>query len=463
MMREVKCLICKITVFLVVILAIPIMTYVSAEGQDVKIDKKNGEITLTVEDPGDLYKYYKDDDLVYEGSSNIYKETMDYEIQKYKIGIYKNNELIKVISLKVANNKQLANNTKMKTFSIANVEKSNENKEELVGQIVRSTRLETIIRDNSVTLQWPAIPDEDKIYEIYKDDKKIAETKELSYIDTSVKSNTEYRYTVKVDNVLTKTEMKEKAAEANINTKDAKKEDYTYSGLISTLIITPDNSEESLVKDQIMAPIVETMENQNLKPQSKMSALSVPKSNEFSLDYRTFIPFKSVRNPNRFSDYKYLKGDNRSSFSAYSDKYRTETRVYAMFNNPPALTLYKDVSGTYSCSDSTCSKPKYVATASSSSITLNKYMVKKDNLRWSLNHSAGIPLPDMQYPAIDYYYLAILTPKSFSVDGEHDKAPNHEFYMNYPGGSIKIHTFAVNSSKDFKKLFGVKTTWSFDL
>lgn len=78
MMREVKCLICKITVFLVVILAIPIMTYVSAEGQDVKIDKKNGEITLTVEDPGDLYKYYKDDDLVYEGSSNIYKETMDY-------------------------------------------------------------------------------------------------------------------------------------------------------------------------------------------------------------------------------------------------------------------------------------------------------------------------------------------------------------------------------------------------
>lgn len=450
-MDIVKNIFCKTIIILGFILAIPMVSYASSESQNVKIDKSNGELTLKIEEPGDLYKIYKDEELVYEGANNTFNETMDYELQKYKIGVYEKNELKKVISLKVTNKKVITNLRSAST----------ENKEDFVDQTIKNTRLETIIGDNSVTLQWPELPDEDKLYEIYKDDEKIAETTELNYIDTNVKPNTEYTYTIKVDNVLSETAKKEVAEKAKLSTKKLKKEDYTYSGTVSTLIMTPDNSEESLKKDEVMSPIVESMKVESTK-KSGISTMAVPNSNEFSLDYRTFIPYKGVKNPNAASSYKYLKGDNRTSFAAYSNAYRTEASVYAMLSNPAALTLWPSVSGTYSCSTSACTDPKYVATASKSGIQLNKYTVATNNLRWSVNHSVPIPLPGV-YPAIDYYYLAILSKSSFSVSGDHDKAPNHEFYMNYPAGSKKIHTYAVSSATDFWKLMGVKTTWSFDM
>ncbi|MBR8646373.1 hypothetical protein KEH51_29305 [[Brevibacterium] frigoritolerans] len=69
------------------------VTYASSESQNVEIDKSNGEITLKIEEPGDLYKIYKGEELVYEGENNTFNETMDYELQKYKIGVYEKNEL----------------------------------------------------------------------------------------------------------------------------------------------------------------------------------------------------------------------------------------------------------------------------------------------------------------------------------------------------------------------------------
>ncbi|SFD03366.1 Protein of unknown function, partial [Bacillus sp. OV322] len=285
-------------------------------------------------------------------------------------------------------------------------------------------------------------------------------TKELNYTDDSVKPDTEYTYTVKVDNKVSKEkekEIKQKIKENNTKlTKEEKEEVFNNTGTISSLIKTPNNTEESLKTDEIMEPM--NLESTN----NSFAALALPSSNEFSLDYRTFIPFKSVENPNPASSIDYLQGDNRTAFAAYSNIYRTESSVNIMFNGPTSLTLWKDVHASHSCTNASCSNPKSLGTASSSGITIDKLVVSSKRMTWSVNHAVGVPL-GILYPDINYYYLATLTPKSFSIDGEHDKAPNHEVYLNYPSGSIKLHTFAVTSQNDFWKLIGVTASWSFDM
>ncbi|MGE7651215.1 hypothetical protein ACQKM1_26430 [Peribacillus frigoritolerans] len=425
-------------------IVLPITSYADSN-ESVKIEKKNGKVTFDVQEKGDSYKFYKDNVLVYEGNSNSYKANIDSEVEKYKVGIYNNNELDKVIALKVSDRKSLS---KTKSFSVGN-------QEDFVNKTVQNTKLDTVVEEGSVTLNWPEIPDEDKVYEIFKDDEKIGETTELKFVDKNIQPGNEYTYTVQVENKLSPEAQKEVEAKAdaqNLNIPSQEMEEIqTYDGTIATLVAIPENTEESLKNDAIMDPIVESKSQQGF----------LPDSNEFSFNYRTFIPYVSVKNPNPISGTQYLKGDNRS-FAVYSDKYRTESAVYAMFKNPTALTLYKDVKESFSCSTSTCSSPKSIGTASDSGITISKYNVTSTRLSWSVNHAVRIPLASY-YPKIDYYYLAIMTPSSFSASGELDKAPNHEFYMTYPTGYKTIKKHAVTSPTDFLKLFGIQTSWSFDM
>lgn len=437
------------------LLTVPILSQASADSQKVSISKVNDEVILQVQEKGDFYKFYKNNELVYEGTSNSFSEPMDYELQKYKVGVYKDNELEKVLSVKVTNSEKLnKQNNLNKNMRLAE-EKS---KEDTIKETIKSTRLETIVETNSITLKWPKLPDNDKIYEIYKDDKKIAETRKQSYTDNDVKPNQEYRYDLKVKNELSASAKKKLKDEAALKNVTLTKEDYMYEGIISTIVATPTNNEDSLTTDEVMDPLTKAEESTGI------GTRAVPNSQEFTFNYRTFIPYVSVKNLNPFSGYSYLKGDNRSSFLAYTDKFRTESSVYALFNNPPALTLWRTVNPTFVCKEAACTtKPKEAGTANPNGMKINKYKVEKNNLRWAVDHSIGIPL-GAEYPNIDYYYLAVLTPKSFSVSGDHDKAPNHEFWMNYPAGSKKIYSYSVSSKIDFWKLAGgSKATWSFDM
>ncbi|NBJ71708.1 MULTISPECIES: hypothetical protein [Clostridia] len=121
-----------------------------------------------------------------------------------------------------------------------------------------------------------------------------------------MKPGTEYKYAIKVENVVSEDAKKranKKLKESGLDKDKLNKEDYTYGGEISTLISTPVNKEKSLKKDPIMSEIIGS--EKNIK-----SLSSVP--NFFSFTYRTFIPYKSVENKNFLSKHKYLKGDNRS-------------------------------------------------------------------------------------------------------------------------------------------------------
>lgn len=438
---------CTLAIFFVALfLLLPISVFGFDGNDDVKITKGNGEVTLEVLETGDKYEIFKDEELVYEGKENVFKETMDYDIQKYRIGVYSGKELIKVISMKVTNDEE--------TKSI-NVEKKS--KEEFIKETIQNTKLEAVIGDSYVSLKWPELPDEDKKYILYRDGEKIAETKELSFIDETVEPGTIYKYTVRVDNVLSDNAKREIMKMSNDGSIDLNDIEQTYSGTISTLVITPDNTKESLEKDQIMSPLVENDNNSN------EALANVPPF--FDMVYRTFIPFKSVKNPvNWFSKHKYLKGDDRTQYLPYTDRYRTESVVYGQFDFPPALAHTPDVSGTYACNASSCASPIYIDTASTSGIQFNIINASKNNLHWQVRHSVGIPINSL-YPNIDYNYVVKATPSSLHAFGSHDGAPSQEMWLRHPAGEIRIHEYMVTKEIDLWKLFpGIGyESWTYDM
>ncbi|MFT8323433.1 MAG: hypothetical protein ABF649_21460 [Bacillus sp. (in: firmicutes)] len=296
----------KIIFTSIVALGVAMPPLIVSADTDVTVRTNNNKVNLEL-NPKDneYYKIYKDDQLLYSGTKNTYIDNIE-QSQKYKIGVYSNGELNEVLSVKVAaNNQNVPKSTSMHT----------EEKEEYIDNIVQNTRLETIVTSNSVSLQWPKLPDEDNVYEIFKNNIKIAETTDLHYVDTNVESGTEYNYMLKIKNVAS-----EETAELIRNEAIKEKivltdEMFEYDGTISTLVAIPTVEEESLTEDPIIDPIFE-----EAKGRGTIGTRAIPKSNEFSFDYRTFIPFKSVKNPNPLTNdkYPYLKGDNRANPTAYS-------------------------------------------------------------------------------------------------------------------------------------------------
>ncbi|WP_147380258.1 hypothetical protein [Oceanobacillus picturae] len=421
--------------------------------EDVAIKKENNILTINIKKEGEMYKVFKDDTLVYEGEKNVFSEKMDYSQQKYRIGIFEDSRLLEVIQVNIRNDE----NTKINKSRINNF--NGGNKRQYIGDLIKETKLETITSTSGVTLNWNKIPDEDGVYEIYKNDKKIAETIDLSYTDSNVVAGENYYYTVKIKNKLTEEEedqlIRDNKENENFSSEELKEKvnELRYGGTLNTLVKVPDNNKQYLENDLLMDSFLNDNEKANI-------AANVPMF--FDVTYRTFIPYNSVENPNPFSGANYLKGDNRSSFQAYTDKYRTEARVYAQFDYPPALKLWSDVNATYSCETSTCQDTNYEGTASTSGIDLRIVKEQRNDLQWRVIHGVPIPLTG-PYPEIDYGYAVQASPNHFSAVGNHDEAPNHELWLNSPGESIRIYGFKVASKKDFWKLWGIKESWSFDM
>lgn len=423
---------------------------ISAQDNDVvTVKKENGVLTINIEKEGSTYKIFKENSLVYEGEKNTFSEKMDYTQQKYRIGIFKNDKLQDIVQLNISNNIE---NT------ISHYDRKYKNKQDYIGELVQNTKLETIVSKKSVTLNWDEIPDEDGAYEIYKNNEKIGETTETSYTDYDVEADEQHYYTVKVENELTDSEkldlIEKNKKNISLDNKEVKElvDEASYEGTLSTLVLIPDNNKKYLKEDILFKSLFEKGEKVN-----KATPMF------FNTTYRTYIPFKSVKNLNPLSGKKYLKGDNRSSHQAYSDKFRTKADVYAQLDFPPAIKLWPDVNPTYSCKTKSCSNPKKEGTASTSGIKITKNKEQKNFLEYRVNHKVGIPLSG-PYPNIDYGFHIVAQSNSFSAVGSHDKAPNHELWLNTPEKETLIHGYKMSSDKDFWKLIGVPwQQWSFNL
>lgn len=426
----------------------------SAEAQESPVDIKTNEktVSLNIKENGDYYKVYKNDQLLYEGSSNEFKDELTEDIQKYKIGVFKEDKLKNILRVNVANpnpQQEQTQTTKSSLKSTKSLEAAT------MEQKVNSSVVESITNDKSVTLSWGELPDKDGIYEVYKNNEKIGETKSLTFTDNEVKPGEEYTYTIKVQTDLPQIDqqrIQKKLNDNNIklNTEE-QNEVFSINGSSSTIVKIPNNTETELNKNEELI---------NTEDQTgKYSTKGIPKDNAYSFVYRTFIPYVSVKDPHPLGE-GYLKGDNRS-FATLSNKYRTESDMNVQFANPTSITHYKHIGMSHRCKDSACKKIIESKRASSSGLTHSVYKKSTSALSWIVDHQIAFPF-GVSYPEIDYSYNAQLTKYKLKINGNHDGAPNHEFYLISPSGTRFIHSHSVKSKADFWKLLdrGLLNPWS---
>lgn len=264
----------------------------SAEAQESPVDIKTNEktVSLNIKENGDYYKVYKNDQLLYEGSSNEFKDELTEDIQKYKIGVFKEDKLKNILRVNVANpnpQQEQTQTTKSSLKSTKSLEAAT------MEQKVNSSVVESITNDKSVTLSWGELPDKDGIYEVYKNNEKIGETKSLTFTDNEVKPGEEYTYTIKVQTDLPQIDqqrIQKKLNDNNIklNTEE-QNEVFSINGSSSTIVKIPNNTETELNKSEELI---------NTEDQTgKYSTKGIPKDNAYSFVYRTFIPYVSVKDP----------------------------------------------------------------------------------------------------------------------------------------------------------------------
>lgn len=416
------------------------------EETPISISQNGSTVKLHINSPGDYYKVFENGELKYEGTSPYWEVELKEEFHKYKIGIYENNKIKKVIQQNVDNKNLL---TKAKASIEVNKisQKEDEMKNEVNGNILQVTAT-----SEQVVLSWDQLPDSDGSYEIYKDGDLLEKTKDLSYIDTKVEPNKQYHYEVLAKSEVDKEQKKaidNEVKEKNLKlTKEQKQELYSIRGSINSVVKTPINSEEFLSEKEelIKQPVLE-------QTAQTLAFPGTPQWRNYIFRYTTFIPYKSIEDPKPFNG-TYLSGDNRG-FDFWSNSYRTRTDVYAYLSaGPPDIEGFKKIGESKRCSDKDCTNIIQRATASDSGIQIIKDTITSTKLQWRVKHDVGIPF-GAEYPNINYYYEATLTSSpTLYINGAHDKAPNHEFYMAVQSSDdvTTLHRASVNSEWDFINL-----------
>lgn len=417
-----------------------------ASENPVDVIYSQDSLTLQFNQEGDYYEVYKDGEILYKGENNSFIDTDNDIGQNYNVGIYKNNQLEDVIVVKT-NKSEVTSNRQVPE------ENQERTQVDILKDQVNNGYLEAISTSNSVSLKWSELQDSDGIYEIYRDEKKIGETKELEFIDTKVKGEQRYRYEVlakvEVDDAK-KVQIDKELTERNLTPTISQKEElYNSRGILTKIIDTPTKSEQSLKTKPSFFEKTSPKATNIKETSTTVSAAAFPVSEEYSFSYVTFIPQVSTMDP--FSMY-YLAGDNRG-YDPYSSKFRTKSSVNVGFWMP-YMSHFPETGLSHKCYTSACTAPyAWTEQASTDGIQIHKDLVTTTKMQWRVNHDVGIPFGSY-YPNINYYYNATLTKSSLTVSGSHDKAPAHEFYM-FPATSssyITIERWWVDSGWDFGML-----------
>ncbi len=392
------------------------LTHASGLYVDVKEDVNS--ITMSWKNEGDFYKIYKEGKLLWEGNKTTFKDTnlIAGELYGYKIGVYKNDKLIDINSIKTSTRENIGvKESTQRTSVLAN--ETNQSMEYLLNSNVGS---------DSVSLGWDALPDDDGIYEIYRNQKLIGKTRETQYVDKKLKPGTIYTY-----EIIAKTEVN-----------DLQKQQINDQIKKQGLALSKKEKENLYLAENSLVRIVETIpaiSEKSLKvtsvPEQMSSLASII---QYGFRWTTFIEAKSVADP--FSLGNWLKGDNRT-FGFNESSYRTRTDVIADFTGG-MITDSRKVGRTerYETKDLTGS-PIKTGTASNTGIKVTKDINTSTRKYWRINHDVGVPFAAI-YPNITYYVETdIKRDGSFTVKGSHDRMPSHEFYVFIPNSDTIVPIF----------------------
>jgi Protein of unknown function (DUF3238) len=409
----------------------------------IKSKRESHSIQIELENlKGDYFKIYRDGNKIWEGSKTDFIDAnleSDYSYN-YKIGVYEDDSLVDIVSYKAKTKK----------------DKNKKKDAALDTTYAEETDIVTTIGEGYISLEWEPIPDDDGIYEVYRDGKLIDSVSTTQYTDLTVESGKDYLYEIVASKEVSnerKKEIKEQLKNNNIDiSKIDKKQLFSDIKTVGKVVEAVEKIDESELS---------TVDVPEEFVPNQFQTLGIPSSGApipaYLFRYQTFIPFDTVDNLNQIHETligKYgtrLKGDNRG-FDPFSNKYRTRVDVYADWYYPD---LYADrlvgESVLYDANGNVLMR----GTASNSGIKVTKDLVSSTKMMWRVNHDVGVPFHS-SYPNITYYYEGTVYKNgNFTLRGSHDKAPNHEIYAGNAFTDLRpltAHTFSVGSTLDFALL-----------
>jgi Protein of unknown function (DUF3238) len=412
---------------------------VQASGNlEVTASSEYNKISLDWNDIGHSYALYKDNIKIWEGNESNYILSNLESKTKYNytlVALDQDENPLNKSSIRTTTTK---NDLNIKVKSSATIDDSNP---------MSNIYVSSFVNEDSVNIEWEGtIPDENGVFEVYRDGELIGTTITNSFSDNTIENDKKYRYEIVGNKRLSDTEierLKENLKKQNIKQPLEEKDFYNTNKLIR-VVKTNDNNKE-------------------ISKLAKSNSFNTMATQNYTVRYNTFIPTEYAENPftgGGFTGLTYFGGDDRG-FDTTSNRFRTRSDVNISFTGTgSSVSLAKTVNPTILYDY--MYRPLDVKVASNSGITMTNVSKTASKVSFKINHDVGIPYGDAFSPDITYSYTAtVYKDGGYNISGSHDKAPSHEMEIFIPYSDMfdNLHQF---SNQGFKYLWPTYSNENFN-
>lgn len=336
---------------------------------------------------GDSCRVWRDDEIIYSGTKNSYRDE----------GLLKG-ELYTYTIERLDSQGEPAERIKMHT--------STENHAEDCTNCLEQIAMTTIVSKSKIALAWGPIEGVEE-FEIYRDGELIEAVSKNQYTDRSINKDEKYVYWIRG-------KRPERKSEKNFS-----EEKFVLARLFG-LFNFKSSQEEAAMEEFWMTKKIGRIEDLLHKGVKTEPQEYSPKWN---FQYTTFLPDEFIKNPNLLSLNRYFSGDNRD-FDPACTRYRTQVNFSVQVMEDEMVIDYEKDVGTSIAYDWR-KKFRKADVASADGIELEKFDENDRKTTYRLTHSVGNPLTPS--PNIDYQISASFYRNGhYDIVGIHDQSPNHE-------------------------------------
>ncbi|OYD06668.1 DUF3238 domain-containing protein [Paludifilum halophilum] len=406
----------------------------SGDIRDVSVTSTSKSIEINWNSHSEYFELYSKIDNTYKkiwsGKDRTYKLNSLNPDHKYKLKLVakgSNGEKLDNVVINTSTNKTKRQINERISMLTPTVVMKDERVTKQIFYPMANSKLDSFVKKNEVKLSWSNLPDDDQIYEVYRDGKLLKKVKGDSFTDTSVVKNNIYSYKIvglkKIPDAEVEKKkkwLKEKGIKLN---KSQEKNLYYEEKSLGTVLQTSDETTIDISREDKKQV---TLQGDDFR--------DYPTGYGFTMRYTTFIPLEYAVNPQcdwvGYCKFHYFEGDNRG-FDVWSDRFRTRSDVYITWdfdtNNPNDVKLNPSIGTTVGLDEN--KNPVETDQADESDIELSRVTNTGDSITHWIKLESSNPLV-VGAPAIDAEYGAqVYKNGTGHVEGTHDKAPSHEFYI----------------------------------
>ena len=361
-----------------------------------EIERNSDTITLDWKESGAFYRVFRNHQLIYAGRESRVSDRERTAGTFYTYTIERANE-----------QEQVLDTIRIQTSTAVEKKKEDNFLLEMV--------LTVIVAKGQISLEWEPI-EGIKEYHIFRNGVKVARVEGCSFLDTQIKDDEIYTYTIKSKRPLPRSEQ----------------EKFAVKSFMASVMgaCMKSSSQKQAAMEELSNTIKVGPVEELLKPVEKRQKRR--KQRSWQLRYTTFLPERWLKNPNVTSKVPYFKGDDRG-FSPEASRYRTRADVYIQeYEEDAGIELFKTVGK----SEAYNHKGEFLeeGVASDKRIVVKHLGSTPEKTVFQLEHSVGNPI--IVSPAVDYKVNgAFYRNGEINIAGYHDQAPHHEVYLIEQGAA----------------------------